>query len=136
MRNDGPMEIHTQVLTGQDLAEAGRPLPFPSAAPPGSQPCVAGVLAVATNTKGAAVDIKTHVARVEIPDPRPDARSNIKIRGSGNVLRWLGRPTEGLVFPAWLASSVQLRITPPPPRTSKPAERTNVSVVCFWAAWP
>lgn len=124
------MGIHAKVLTAQDLP-AG-PHPFPDAAAPGVQPQLAGVLAVATNTKGAAVDVAAHVASVEVPDPRPDARSNIKIRGSGNVLRWLGQPAQGLVFPAWLASSVRLRIIPPPPRSSKPTKRVNVSIVCFW----
>lgn len=63
------------------------PLPRPGA---GFRPQVAGVAAFATDEGGAVVPSPHTVAKVEVPDPRPDARLNLKMHGSGDVLHWDG----------------------------------------------
>lgn len=72
-----------------------------------------------------------YVGVLQTTNCRPDAQSNIKIEGSGNILRWLGKPGEGLMFPAWLASSIRLKNVLPP---HKPREHKQhfSTIIFFW----
>jgi hypothetical protein len=72
-----------------------------------------------------------HLVRIDLPDPRPETRDSIKIDGSGEVLRWGGRSGEGVLFPAWLAQTAQVKVLVPPSPLA--AGGGKVAVICFWA---
>ena len=68
-----------------------------------------------------------HFVQVHLADPRPDARYDIKIAGSGEVLRWGGQSGQGVVFPAWLAQTATVNFL------GNSNNSTKVVAICFWA---